>query len=168
MILLDGIFYRARDYTGLSSGGGGTDFTVIIQHGQRWRIYGLQFLLTTDATAVNRQVQINFEWMGSGPDATWNKWIVATAAAVQGADLTYRYLFCPGAESMAAAVNNLVVTRLPYPPEIFGSTESANVGWRITSSVVNLQAGDDLATDGLGGGNHTVTWWGDKVTGALP
>lgn len=106
----------------------GAEVSITVPGRAVWRVLAFRAVLVTDATVTNRQVSLLVD------NSETVFWQVA-AGAVQTASLTVRYSAAPGIAGDAQVAGGVVV--LPLPPL------TLLPGWRIRTSTVALQAGDD-------------------------
>lgn len=102
--------------------------------GWRARVMHMGFTLTTSATVADRRVQVVIR-RGT------RDFIVSVAEVVQTASLAVRYTVTPGGVASTAIIDNRILMRWPYPPEVW-SDATVNVGYTFLTDTVNLQAGD--------------------------
>lgn len=106
----------------------GSEIVETVPTNARWRLYGIRFTLVTDATVATRRVTLNVDDGATVGLQLWN-------ANGQTAGLTFLY------EShqvghQAAAVSSREFIPLAAAIDLFQ-------GWRILTSTVNIQAGDN-------------------------
>lgn len=122
-----------RSVTGTNPAAG-NEISETVPTNARWKLLGIAFQLVTDATAVTRYVSLTFD-----DGAT-----VFTRVAPQynhGASVTRNYSFSIGATPGPSWVADPIAAGLPDIP-LFQ-------GYRIKTSTVNLQAGDDFGAPQL-------------------
>ena len=109
----------------------GAELTITVPQTAEWRILGLRFVLVTDATAVNRQVDLVI-------DDGANIVLQIEAPALHGASGTRGYNYAPGFPARALLTAEFI---LPLPV-------GARLGcrWRIRTVTVNLQAADNFGS----------------------
>ena len=108
----------------------GSEISITVPTNVRWRLISIQFSLTTDSTVADRRVILMLDDGAS---------IFCTIAAnyQQAENLTQTYVFMVGGE-MTTSIGGMIQSRLPNPTILFQ-------GYRIRTSTVNLQAGDDFS-----------------------
>lgn len=113
----------------------GVEITETVPTNVRWRLLLARFTLVTNATVATRRVRLFID------DGT-NDLYVGEVEATQAASLTRNYNFAAGLgfQQTAFANSNLGVG---IPPVVLRE------GYRIRTSTVNLQAGDDFAAPRL-------------------
>ena len=123
----------------------GAEVTIRIPAGVRWRVIGLRLVFVTDATAVNRQVDLII-------DDRANVMLWIEPPGLQGANYIWGFNYAPGMPSRALLRTEYVV---PLPiPTLLGPE------WRIRTNTLNIQAGDTF--------NSVMLWveeWVDEYTG---
>jgi hypothetical protein len=113
----------------------GSDFTITVPAGQTWQLQTLDFSFTTSAAVANRTTQI---FIDDGVNVLW-KWVSPT---VQAAASTVEYNGGVGAVEYAALRNGVQSFELPVI--------TLGPGYRIRSSTLNIQAGDQYTAQRFG------------------
>lgn len=141
----DGLFlgdmFRDR-YVGVSDPAAGANLSYAVPAQYRVQLLAMKLTLTTSATVANRTLQVLFSVHLSSAAAT--TFYVALSQVAQPASLAWTYYLAPGNPDDTAAVDLRLRQRLPYPLEMWGDT-SANVGWKITTDVDAMAAGDQIS-----------------------
>lgn len=108
----------------------GVEISETVPAGFRWRILAARIMLTTDATAISRRVQL---FLDDGA----NIYLRSTAGEVQGTTANNAYNLASGLPTDFVPLLNQflgIPDNLVLPP-----------GHRIRTGTINLQAGDDFA-----------------------
>lgn len=139
----------------------GADITYTVPAGVTQQLQTVEFTLTTSATVANRQIILIID------DGTHELWRIIVPVT-QAASLTYVYAF--GGTTNDAAVrtvgaNNEVLSELP--------AITLAAGYRIRTSTVNLQAGDQFSAIAIGvlqasTTGHTITVTSTPASDAAP
>jgi hypothetical protein len=106
----------------------GAEVTITVPQTARWRVLGLRFQLVTDATVVNRQVDLVI-------DDGANVVLRIEPPAVQGAGGTRGYNYGPGLPARTVLTQEFLGA-LPVEAVLEG-------GWRIRTVTALLQAADN-------------------------
>lgn len=107
----------------------GNNFVVVIPPDEAWRIFALNFVFTTAVAAANREVRLIM-------DDSVNNFFRLPAISVQAASTVARYSF----GLVLGYQVELGDTKAHGLPEII-----MNSGWRIRSSIANIQAADQIS-----------------------
>ena len=111
----------------------GQNVSEEVPSGSEWEIDSLKFGFTTDATVSTRRVRVQ-------PTDGSSSFYLILASNTQTASSTLSYVGVSG-EGIDPSVANNNDQILPMPEDL-----RLKEGWKIESSVSNLQAGDDIAT----------------------
>ncbi|MBA0084811.1 MAG: hypothetical protein HRJ53_07440 [Acidobacteria bacterium Pan2503] len=109
----------------------GTDFTITVPTGARWRWQALNFRLVTSATVATRIAEVVVQ------DVAGNVLHRIVPGASQAASLTVNY-----------SLQNGVIFNSIDPAQVMvgiGAPVMLFAGWKIASSTTALQAGDQLS-----------------------
>jgi len=118
---------RLRSVSGVDPAAG-AEVSITVPAGAVWRVLGLRFVLTTDATAVNRQTDLVI-------DDGANTLLRIEPPAAQGASGTRGYNYGPGLPARAVLTAEFIAP-LPVDTLLAG-------GWRLRTVTGQLQAADN-------------------------
>jgi len=123
-----------RSVTGTNPAAG-VEISETVPTNARWRLIALLVQLVTDATVANRRPHFIV-------DDGVNTLFEVETGTDQAASQTIRYNFANTGYRVAVAAQNIAYLTAPFYLPLFQ-------GWRVRTSTVNLQAGDDYGAPQL-------------------
>lgn len=111
----------------------------VVPTGARWRLIGMRFNFTTDATVADRTVRVT-------PHDGANDLAILSMVGVQAASLSNRYTLSAGVNGEAVNANRGQIA--------LGHNVILMAGWGISTSTNNMQAGDNYSAPQL----HVEEW----------